>query len=189
MVATGAVATVHGVPVNGHLDVEVVSCRSGPLKRPRSNRVGFLGVREAAVHHLAERGRNGNDVAVRNEDAVAAGTTVPINVVDFHDVVLNGHGERVGLAGVVGLGQTVDDDGRVGRFAAVAGTALVARSTNTARSGRELRCCHQRDEQDTEQERGTPAHQYAPPAGGDSPLFLTPVSTAQSVPSAATILT
>ena len=146
-------------------------------------------MREAAVHHLAERGRNGNDVAVRNEDTVAAGTTVPINVVDFHDVVLNGHGERVGLAGVVGLGQTVNDDGRVGRFAAVAGTALVARSTNAAGSGRELRRCHQGDEQDTEQERGTSAHQYAPPAGGDSPLFLTPVSTAQSVPSAATILT
>ncbi len=53
VVATCAVAAVHGVAVDRHLNVEVVGSGSGPLEGPRAYRVGFLRVRKASVHDLS----------------------------------------------------------------------------------------------------------------------------------------
>ena len=89
-------------------------------------------MRESTVHDLALGFGHGDDLAVRREDAVTSGTTVPrvialerTAVVQFHHVVDNGHREGVRFAGVVGLRETVDQDRRVGGGSAVTRAPLV----------------------------------------------------------------
>ena len=138
MVTTSAVSTVHCVAVNGHLNVEVVSSRGRPFKGPRPDRVGLVRVGQSSVHRLAEGFGDSRNFTVGDEDAVSTSTAVPVHVVDFHHVVLDGHGEGVDFASVVGVRQTIDQNRRVGRGATVASTSLVPSSADAARGGREL---------------------------------------------------
>ena len=125
VVASSTVSTVDGVAVDGHLDVEVVGCGGRPFKGPRANRVGFVGVGKAPVHYLTVGFWDRRNVAVRGKNTVATGSTVPVDVVDFHDVIFNGHSERVGFAGVVGLRKAINQHRGVGRGSTVTGTALI----------------------------------------------------------------
>ena len=119
-------------------------------------------MREATVHDVALGFWYGNNVTVRDEDTVSTSMAVPVVatvVVKGHDIVDDGHGERVGLAGVVTRRQTVHQHCRVWGGATVTGTSLVTGRANPRWSCGELWCCHQGDQQDTEESRCSSTHQ------------------------------